>query len=593
MDKRLVPIRLSHVIGHSGVGAIVRTPDWLGVVQDIRHWTDQNGVAAGEEIPYVERLRAALEIDQTLRTPPVAREMREGVADGTCLPVTRFPRWARCPSCGTLCRSPWSDKSLGSPPRCNRCQKRVRLRQVTWVLVDPRGYLDDVPWYYLAHQHARSDSTHQCRIRDQLRLEERSDGSRRLSCEACKASVPFTGKERFPFGTGSMQPWSWDENATAEDASGMAAVHAIHDSRVYHSVNALGLVIPPESRLRKGTPVDRLYRTSADRLQLDFADTPLIEKKTLKALANKYGCTVEEVKAARAELDQGYPIYGQVFTAGALKESEFQAFLETIPDQQDDEDFVTQDRSNELHKLLEEQPLFAGVEHLVCAKRLKGVRVFKGFGRSGTEIVAPDLVGESAWWPAVELYGEGIFLALNEERVRRWEDSDGVQRRFSVTAQRFTHSARETPSALSPRFVLIHTLAHLLIREIESEGGYPAAALSERLYCARAPEAMTGILIWVAVPDIAGSLGGLTELAAPVRFAALLQRAREHGRWCTLDPVCSEHRGQGPELLNLAACHACTLIPEPACDYGNVLLDRVFVSGDVTAGIPDFFDPSW
>lgn len=593
MEKSLVPIRLSHVIGHSGVGAIIRTPDWLGVVQDIRHWTDQSGAPAGEEIPYVERLRAALEIDQTLRTPPIARETRTGVPDGTCLPVTRFPRWARCPSCGALYHRPWADDSLGRPSRCNRCQKRARLRQVTWILVDPRGYLADVPWHYLAHRDAPTDKAHQCRDRDHLRLEERGDGSRRLACETCKASVQFTGKERFPFGTGSMQPWSRGENATAEDPPELAAIHAIHDSRVYHPVNALGLVIPPESRLRKGTPVDRLYRTSTDRQRLDVARSPLIERMVLRELAAKYRCTVEDVKAAKTELDQGYPTYAHVFTPGTLRESEFKAFLETIPDQQDDEDFVTQDRSDELHKLLGEQPLFSGIEHLVCAKRLKGVKVFKGFGRSGTEIVAPDLVGQSAWLPAVELYGEGIFLALNEDRLRCWEDSDGVQRRFSKIAQRFTRSARDDPPALSARFVLMHTLAHLLIREIESEGGYPAAALSERLYCARTPEAMAGILIWVAVPDIAGSLGGLAELAAPKRFAALLQRTREHARWCSLDPVCSEHDGQGPELLNLAACHACVLIPEPACDYGNALLDRVFVRGDTAAGIPDFFDPSW
>ena len=88
---------------------------------------------------------------------------------------------------------------------------------------------------------------------------------------------------------------------------------------------------------------------------------------------------------------------------------------------------------------------------------------------------------------------------------------------------------------------------------------------------------MAGILVYVAVPDIAGSLGGLSELAEPERFAPLLASVFAHADWCSLDPVCAEHEGQGPNQLNLGACHACVLLPEPSCQFGNVLLDRAFV----------------
>jgi hypothetical protein len=126
------------------------------------------------------------------------------------------------------------------------------------------------------------------------------------------------------------------------------------------------------------------------------------------------------------------------------------------------------------------------------------------------------------------------------------------------------------------------------MRAIEAEGGYPAASLTEIIYCAREPKRMAGVLIYVAVPDIAGSLGGLAELAEPLRFLGILTRALEHAHWCSLDPVCSEHEGQGPGLLNRAACHACALVPDTACEYDNTLLDRAFVKGDDT-GLPDFF----
>ena len=104
---------------------------------------------------------------------------------------------------------------------------------------------------------------------------------------------------------------------------------------------------------------------------------------------------------------------------------------------------------------------------------------------------------------------------------------------------------------------------------------------------------MGGILVYVAVPDIEGSLGGLSELASPKRFLPLLTHVFDHAQWCSLDPVCSEHEGQGPGYLNRAACHACTLIPEPSCAYGNTLLDRGLIkagNGSHDGEVPCFLE---
>jgi len=133
---------------------------------------------------------------------------------------------------------------------------------------------------------------------------------------------------------------------------------------------------------------------------------------------------------------------------------------------------------------------------------------------------------------------------------------------------------------------LLHTLAHILIRHLEMEAGYAAASLKERIYCSVGQEPfMAGMLIYVAVPDVVGSLGGLAELAEPHRFISLVTGVFQRAQWCSLDPVCSEHEGQGPQLLNRAACHACVLIPEPSCSYGNTLLDRTFIKGDIVGEI--------
>jgi hypothetical protein len=101
---------------------------------------------------------------------------------------------------------------------------------------------------------------------------------------------------------------------------------------------------------------------------------------------------------------------------------------------------------------------------------------------------------------------------------------------------------------------------------------------------------MAGILIYTAVPDIAGSLGGIVELANPEKFIRLLDAAMRQAEWCSLDPVCGEMEGQGPSWLNRAACHGCALVPDTSCSYNNVFLDRVFIKGKADEGIPALID---
>ncbi len=54
-DSELIPIRLSHLLGHSGVGAIVRGPEGLFVVKDTRTWKGPDNVEVGRPILYVRQ----------------------------------------------------------------------------------------------------------------------------------------------------------------------------------------------------------------------------------------------------------------------------------------------------------------------------------------------------------------------------------------------------------------------------------------------------------------------------------------------------------------------------------------------------------
>jgi hypothetical protein len=60
----------------------------------------------------------------------------------------------------------------------------------------------------------------------------------------------------------------------------------------------------------------------------------------------------------------------------------------------------------------------------------------------------------------------------------------------------------------------------------------------------------------------------------------ILVNALEEAQWCSADPVCGEAArsgGQGPDSLNLAACHSCALLPETSCEHFNKFLDRMVV----------------
>ncbi len=135
---------------------------------------------------------------------------------------------------------------------------------------------------------------------------------------------------------------------------------------------------------------------------------------------------------------------------------------------------------------------------------------------------------------------------------------------------------------LTPRFVLLHTLGHLLINELIFACGYSSASLRERLYVSAAPgREMAGLLIYTAAGDSEGTMGGLVRMSRPENLRAIFASAISDARWCSTDPVCMDagEKGQGPDSCNLAACHGCALLPETSCEEFNRFLDRGLVIG--------------
>jgi hypothetical protein len=603
MSIEFTPVRLSHLLGHSSVGAIVRAveePKYLIVIKDIREWTKSGGKPSGDLIPYVDGVRSALGIEQDLRKPPVAQKSESGGVVGDCIPAVRFPSWMWCPNCGVLFHKPWNGVEWDASkqlPRCTKCEKLSELNQVPWLIAHPDGHLADVPWHYLTHRDARNEEQSRCRENigePHLRLRYPKGSTPLLECMVCRASTPFSANGKVPFGRAGKQPWV-HESPTLGQSTELATLLEVNDSRVHSAVTVSALVIPPESRIRRNTVVDRIYSNSNLRHDLDKPMNTLQRRNRLSTLRDELHCSEAEILAALEEINRGYPLYGKSITPAILLETEYGALTSPIPDNGDDEDLVTIHHTHDWKSLANESGDSAGIrreiiqafDQVVAVHRLKEIRVLKGFTRmNGEVIVPPDIEGNATWLPAIELFGEGIFITLDEHILSSWEAEDAVVRRTAMFRDRFVAAnlSFHPEVAVSPRFLFLHTLSHLLIRQLEAEAGYPAASLKERIFCSSGSAKMAGMLVYVAVPDVAGSLGGLAELAEPRRLLRLLSDVFEHAQWCSMDPVCREHQGQGPALLNRAACHGCALIPEPSCSCGNLLLDRSFLKGWLPEG---------
>ena len=630
-DYAYIPVRLSHILGYCAVGSVIRGPRFLVTPMDTSFWTDVSKQCAARPIPYVNQVRSALGIGRELREPPTAQLMENGLIDGTCIPAMRFPSWMRCPACKRLYCAPWRHQEDQSPA-CTICDHQPALEQVPWVFVDPMGHMADVPWHRLAHANAKTPAQKQCGHewdRPYLRLKEDPQGADYiLSCDDCRASTRFRPGPQPFYGKLRCQPWlnqapattglepaseaapglkpelrselesglKSDPNPTPKpdqenseaDATALPEILSINDTRVHRPVGTAALVIPPESRIRKGSVVDRIYVSSRRRQQLDRPMPDLARESLFRQWADEFRCSPDQVKKAVDTIHKGYPTFGMNFTQGKLLESEYKALTQPIPDLFDDEDFVTTHYTQAWHDLKKTLPpggrptrIIDAVSTLVSVNRLKEILIFKGFQRLNADIVSPDISGEADWLPALELYGEGIFFTLDDTLLKQWESLPSVMERTDPVEKRYKAAGFTFEPAITPcpRFILLHTLTHLVIRELETLAGYPAASLKERIYSGTGKNPMAGILIYVAVPDVEGSLGGLFELARPGRFLRLLSSVFDQAEWCSLDPVCSEHEGQGPAFLNRAACHACALIPEPACACANTLLDRGLVKG--------------
>jgi len=242
-----------------------------------------------------------------------------------------------------------------------------------------------------------------------------------------------------------------------------------------------------------------------------------------------------------------------------------------------------------------------GISSLIKVKRLKLTTVQTGYTRQepfdkdlflqdGDEHTPIKMKYTSAqaintlYLLATESFGEGIFIDLNKMKVDEWynkhyKETPAFKQRIETLQERIPLSEIIRKNKFSDnkhlaKFILVHTLSHVLVKELEFLCGYAATSLNERLFVDS--ENMQGILLYT-VAGSEGSYGGIITQSNPISFQKILESALFRSRDCASDPVCYNSDGQGIGGMNLAACYSCALLPETSCEEFNSFLDRALL----------------
>jgi Domain of unknown function (DUF1998) len=239
----------------------------------------------------------------------------------------------------------------------------------------------------------------------------------------------------------------------------------------------------------------------------------------------------------------------------------------------------------------------SAIKNIVAVHRLREVSCLYGFTRFEAAPTSTDgeledvqlavrgapISRDADWLPAIEQFGEGIFIHFDEVAIGQWLARDATKARNNQLVGGYLHWTKrfsgKPPNYPGTAYVLLHSLSHALMAEIALDCGYPASSLKERIYVLSgtpngAPD-RCGILIYTATAGAQGTLGGLVGTAS--RFASILCSALERVTICSNDPVCADHEPDnrsGDRATHGAACHGCLLIAETSCETRNLFLDR-------------------
>lgn len=532
------------------------------------------------------------------------------------VPARIFPQWLRCTRChylGPLPRFTYTNTHPFRPDlaqfthKCATGGKRGGSPAVPaqHLLTCTNGHLDEFPYERWVHRGKKCTAA----LTPELKMFDANVGKSvgaTIECQACKArrgmaeAMGAVGREKLPETCRGRHPHL---GAFFPGCEARPALIMMGASNLWFPSTQSVIVMPRTDAENQEAFADHLrVELGADQIK-QFAD----QIPVIRALAGARNIDVAEVTddviaaaiadvLAPPESEEAREERRAKWDPVELLVPEWRYLQKPslFPEQQNDTGLMVTEKQRG-------PALPARITRVVGVNRMKKVNAVLGFTRLDEMDRVNDLAsrvapltrdGKPAWVPATEDRGEGIFLQLDLDAVAQWEKSiettplwnahieahrRNFARRFSETAAAVNPDTRLP----GPRYWLVHTLAHIVIREMAMHSGYGAASLSERIYAwneTAEREAAAGLLICTTASDSEGTLGGLVALSEPEKLQGIAVSALRRAARCSSDPVCAQRTPADPEdFLHGAACHTCCFVSETSCEKANRFLDRRFL----------------
>lgn len=610
-------LRPSQAITTFGIGSIIDLPNLSVMVMGLEDWPLKDTVEIGEERLLASVREVLGDQVKSLRSAPVVPDSYQvNQFDASALvgiPVAPFPRWMVCPYCRRLAPLGSGLFKLETPYRtdqiryvhanCTKPGKSPTVVPARFIVACKNGHLDDFPWREFVHR-GPTNCIGGLKLIELTATGEAAGIEVRCEGENCGASRRMSDAFKMDLNAlpvcNARRPHLRDHDEAGcktpdgQDTRMEPMLQGASNSWFGIMLSALAI---PQAAGKLGQLVDDHW-TILEKVQSE-QNIELLQQVTpqLRDLAEFTPSEIwQAVQAKRTAVPEanGEP--------ADLKTPEWKVFI--------DPDSAEKGRDFQLRTAAPPTRYAKYFEKIVLAERLREARALVGFTRieSPSDYDNPAAFPESqrarlsrtqpTWVPASEIRGEGLFFQFKEDRIREWckkvKSHDGV---FLEAHQRWRIARKlEPPHDFYPgiRFVLLHSFAHALIRQLAVECGYTSASLRERIYSRGPGEAepeMAGVLIYTAAPDSEGTLGGLVSLGRPETLERHLDQALDNVRLCASDPLCAEHHPYRDGItLHAASCHACLFAPETSCERGNKYLDRAVLVSTVERNDLAFFE---
>ena len=567
-------LRPSQVITSFGPGSIAQMAHDSVLVMGFSRWSRHIEDYKTLNHPYLEELLGK----DHFRMPRAT----DGPGAITC---RSFPTWGVCSNinCRRLQRHDNEPPHQRRAFSCVEC--RSDLHPTAFVLVCERGHMDEFPWEEWAHSSPKYEMCDNPRLRFRARGKSLGNSDHYVRCDTCGAyrscgkATSAAEMKSVVGGCSGRRPWLGDAEECGGDQVEVRGV-SIRATSLYYPSVVTALSIPEWS-----DPIQKFIGGHMSEIRA------LRSMNTDLDIARRWEKFEEHRKLHSA--DEIAEQIRRRFAPGKLGENPSE--MSEMQIRQKEYKSLMADEFAESDLEISDSPLDGDirkyVDRLRQVSRITEIRVIRGFTRG----MPPDPYSTGAaavhycpisserldWYPGIENKGEGLLFSINERRLAGWEARPDATARCSAIIGAYHTWSKERgwdPRQISPRYLLLHTLSHALIREVAHLSGYGEASIRERIY----GEGAGGIMLYTANPSADGSLGGLVRQGQAKNFERILRSAIRRSRHCFRDPLCADDdpveksRSGVPAhaRLNGAACYGCALLPETSCENSNQLLDR-------------------